>query len=256
MRHQANRLRQAPLNVAGGGGNDRLMRGGSAASGGFTAKPYGWAAALLGGAVAFASTSARADDLPAPRLVPELTLSKDKGVESAPAADTWTSRPRTINLQGGAPGSPIGVAGLSFEYAPIKYLVLGAGGGYSPDGGMRGAFMPRLRLPLSRRFAVGLGTPFALGPYQFTASQVEQCPYAGCSTGYRTTRTWTMAAWGHIEPNVELRVVGAVALRFYGGYAQLLNAQGDQCVSTVANGCPSRIGETKLYGGLALGYAW
>jgi hypothetical protein len=66
-----------------------------------------------------ASIPARAE-LPAPRLVPELSLSKDKGVESAPRPDPWTTRKRTISLQGGAPGGPTGLVGLSFEYAPIS----------------------------------------------------------------------------------------------------------------------------------------
>src|SRR5262245_60220190 len=87
-------------------------------------------------------------DLPAPRLLPELSQSKDKGVESPATADPWSTRKRTVNLQGGVPGGPTGLVGLSFEYAPIKYLVLGAGGGWAPEG-PRAAFMPRLRLPLN-----------------------------------------------------------------------------------------------------------
>jgi hypothetical protein len=194
-------------------------------------------------------------DMPSPRLIPELSLSKDKGVESAPEADPWTTRKKTVSLQGGVPGGPTGAAGFSFEYAPIKYLVLGTGAGWSPEGA-RGAFMPRLRLPLNRWIAVGFGFPFSAGPYRSSASQVEQCQYAGCSGGYRTTRTWTMAAWGHLEPNVEFRLNAAIALRLSGGYAKLLNNGSDRCDSTLPNGCPSSIGEQKWYGYVALGYAW
>src|SRR5688572_21719581 len=126
-------------------------------------------------AIALVATDARAD-LPAPRLIPELTLSKDKGVDSVPDRDPWTSRPRALNVQGGMPGGPTGIAGLSFEYAPIKYLVLGTGGGWAPEG-PRGAFMPRLRLPLNRWVAVGFGFPLSAGPYQFSASVQEQCEF-------------------------------------------------------------------------------
>ena len=62
----------------------------------------------------------------------------------------------TISLSGGAPGGPTGAVGLTFEYAPIKYLVLGTGAGWAPEG-PKAAFMPRFRLPLNRYFAVGLG---------------------------------------------------------------------------------------------------
>jgi hypothetical protein len=194
-------------------------------------------------------------DLPTPRLIPELTLGKDQAEESAPAEDSWSTRPRTVSLQGGAPGGPTGVAGLSLEYAPIKYVVLGGGGGWAPEG-PRFAFMPRLRLPLSKRFAIGVGFPISAGPYQYTASQIDQCPFANCSTGFKTTRTWDIAVWGHLEPNLEIRVTPAVALRLYAGYSRVLNDKSDVCVSSLSNGCPSELGEQKWYGGLALGYAW
>lgn len=218
-----------------------------------------WAGALLGlGAISLA-IDARADDAPAlpqPRLVPELSLAKDKGVESMPQPDSWSTRKRAVSLFGGAPGSPLGVVGLTLEYAPIKYLVLGAGGGFAPDGGLRGSFMPRVRLPLNRWFAVGFGTPFTVGPYEYSFRQPEICQFAGCSVGYRTTRSWGIAAWGQLEPNVEFRVSSAVALRIFGGYARVLNDESDRCTSTLARGCPSTLGEQKIYGGISAGYAW
>lgn len=209
-------------------------------------------AAILGGV---GCPSAAHADLPTPRLIPELSLAKDKGVESAPEADPWSTRKKQVSLQGGAPGGPTGLAGLTFEWAPVRYLVLGAGGGWSPEG-PRGAFMPRLRLPLNNRFAVGLGFPLSLGPYEFSERLQEQCAYAGCSAGYRTTRSWSIAFWGHLEPNVEIRLNPAIALRLFGGYAKLLNDASDRCTSTLPNGCPSTIGDQKWYGGAALGYAW
>jgi hypothetical protein len=117
----------------------------------------------IAAALACWAPDARAD-LPAPRLIPELGISKDKGVDSVPTADPWTTRPRTINLTGGTPGGPTGLAGLSFEYAPIKYLVLGAGGGWAPEGA-RAAFMPRFRLPLNHWVAIGIGAPFSYDPH-------------------------------------------------------------------------------------------
>ncbi|MBX3227308.1 MAG: hypothetical protein KIT84_34770 [Labilithrix sp.] len=215
--------------------------------------------ATLGLVFLGAAGEARADDapaLPVPRLAPDLSLSKDKGVESAPQPDSWTTRPRAVSAVVGAPGSPLGIAALSLEYAPIKYLVLGTGGGFSPDGGWRASFMPRLRLPLNRWFAVGMGFPFTLGPYEYQFKQDEQCQSAGCGIAAKTTRSWPLVFWGQLEPNVELRISGAVALRLFGGYARVLNDESDRCTSTLPSGCPSRLGEQKWYGGLAMGYAW
>jgi hypothetical protein len=205
-------------------------------------------------------SAARADDpsygLPQPRLVPELSLSKDKGVESV-QENSWETRKKQVSIMGGSPGSPLGVVALGLEYAPTKYTVIGVGGGYAPDGGLRGSLMPRLRLPLNRWFAVGFGFPFTLGPYEYSQHIPEQCQFAGCSTGYRTTRSWPIAFWGQLEPNVEVRLGNSgVALRVFGGYARVLNDQSDRCTSTLAHGCPSQIGDQKWYGGLAAGYAW
>lgn len=201
---------------------------------------------------------ARADDapaLPAPRLVPELSLSKDKAPESV-AQDSWSTRKKQVSLMGGSPGSPAGIVGFTFEYSPIKYVVLGAGGGYSPEGGIRGTFMPRLRLPLTRWFAVGMGVPLTLGQYEYSEKTQDHCSYSGCEGASRTTRSWSFAAWGQLEPNVELRVGGGLALRVFAGYARVLNDDDDRCTSSLLHGCPSTIGNQKIYGGLTVGYAW
>lgn len=211
-------------------------------------------------ALVVAPSNARADEpsygLPAPRLVPELSLAKDKGVESV-QENTWETKKKQVNLMGGSPGSPAGIVGLGFEYAPTKYTVLGVGGGWAPDGGLRGTFMPRLRLPLNRFFAIGMGFPLTLGPYEYSQRVPEQCQFAGCSTGYRTTRSWDIALWGQLEPNVEFRIGSSgMALRVFGGWAAVMNNESDTCKSTLSHGCPSTIGEQKWYGGLAIGYGW
>lgn len=208
-------------------------------------------------AVAAVPSLARAD-LPQPRLVPELQPPGDRAADSmVRSSDPWTSRPFTVSGVGGAPGGPLGYGGLSFEWAPTKYTVLGAGGGYSGNG-VTGAFMPRLRLPLNRWVAVGLGFPMSLGPYEYVMTTMDQCPGGvGCEIGSRTTRQWTIAFWGHLEPNIELRLGnGGVALRLFGGPSMVLNNKSDRCTSTLRGGCPSTLGEQRWYGGVALGYAW
>ena len=90
----------------------------------------------------------------------------------------------------------------------------------------------------------------------FVASAQEQCAFAGCSVGFRTTRTWDVAVWAHVEPNVEFRTANGLALRVYGGPSFVLNDQSARCESTLPNGCPSSIGSTAWYGGLTAGYAF
>lgn len=202
-------------------------------------------------------TPARAD-VTASRLVPELASPfrpSDKGVESAPDGDPWSNRPRQVNFQGGSTGGPLGYGGLSFEYAPSRYFVAGAGAGWSGSG-PTGAVMPRLRLPVTRWFAFGFGVPFSIGPYQYAGHEAEACQVAGCATNLRTTRTWDIAYWGHLEPNIEFRAPNGLGARFYVGYSQVLNPHDDRCESSLPRGCPSRLGEAQTYGGVALGYSF
>lgn len=199
-----------------------------------------------------------AADLPVPRLVPQLAPPSDRAADPMPRGpDPWRARPFTFSAMGGSSGGPVGYGGLSFEWAPTRYTVLGAGGGWSGSG-PTGAFMPRLRLPLNRWIAVGMGFPLSLGPYEFIMSTVDRCGgAAGCEIASRTTRQWTMAFWGHLEPNVEFRLGnGGLALRIFGGPSMILNNRSDRCTSTLPGGCPSTLGEQRLYGGAALGYAW
>ena len=111
-------------------------------------------------------------DVTAPRLVPELTApfsqAKDQAQDSKSVTDTWASRNKTVAIQGGAPGGPTGIAGASFEYAPLPWTIIGAGGGFNGHG-VTGAIWPRFRLPLNRHFAVGFGVPFSAGPYEALA---------------------------------------------------------------------------------------
>jgi hypothetical protein len=200
-------------------------------------------------AVLLFAAPSRADDLPMPRLVPSLAARHDGPRDQANDApiepDPWASRKKTIALQGGSAGGPLGYGGIAFEYAPIPWVVGGVGGGITPDGATA-AFMPRLRLPLGRWVAVGFGFPISAGPYTATAQTVD----------YRITRQWEVAWWGYLEPNVEFRLPRGLALRMYGGESVLLDPHDDRCTSTAMIGCPSRIGERRWYGGLSLGYAW
>jgi hypothetical protein len=181
---------------------------------------------------------------------------RDAASDSAGALGSWGSRPAAVLLHGGSAGGPLGFGGLSFEYAPVPWFIAGAGAGFS-GGGPTAAIMPRLRLPLTRWFAIGAGVPVSVGPYVAQVEQPQVCT-VGCEVGFTTTRTWSMAVWLHLEPNIELRLpmVPAMALRLYGGGSFLVNPHDDRCTSTLSNGCPSSIGEQTWYGGVAMGYAW
>jgi len=178
---------------------------------------------------------------------------RDQGADAA--RDTWGTKTRTIEARGGF-GGPLGYGGLSFEWAPVRWFATGAGAGYLPSGPQFG-IMPRLRLPLTPWLAVGFGVPISLGPYIYDArfpQSTDVCSGPNCT--YHVTRTWNMAVWGHLEPGVDVRFPNGLQARFYGGGSKVMNPHDATCASNFSYGCPSRAGEERLYGGVALGYAF
>jgi hypothetical protein len=198
-------------------------------------------------------SSARADG----PLLPPLSapsLLKDSASDGT-VQDTWSNHRASVSA-GGATGGPLGYAGLSFEYAPWRYLVLGGGAGLQP-GGATGAFTWRLRLPLNQFAAIGLGAPLSTGPYEWVGAYV---PPDGCASGgscpFKVTRTWSWATWVHIEPSLELRAKNGLALRVYGGRSFVLDPLDGVCSSAATGACPSRGGETQWYAGFTAGLAF
>ena len=183
-------------------------------------------------------------------LLPPLSqpsLLRDSAAQGA-ANDTWTTRRNSV-VASGATGGPLGYGGLSYEYAPWRYFVLGGGAGFQPGGGTA-AFTWRLRLPLTRFLAVGMGAPLSTGPYQWVGSTPTAEGLA------HITRTWSWATWVHIEPSLELRAQNGLVVRVYGGRSFVLDPSDGLCTSDVSGACPSHGGETSWYGGIAAGLAF
>lgn len=206
--------------------------------------------ALVGSVAAVASllaglSVARADD----PLIPPLSrpsLLKDSASQAT--SDVWTTR-RSAVLASGATGGPLGYGGLSFEYAPSRYFVLGAGAGLQPGGGT-GALTWRLRLPVTRFLAVGFGAPLSTGPYEWVG-------YTATGEGLaHVTRTWNWATWVHVEPSIELRAPNGISVRLYGGRSFVFDPSDGVCHSDISGGCPSHGGESQWYAGLAAGLAF
>jgi hypothetical protein len=197
-------------------------------------------ASLLAG-----SSLARADGPLLPPLS-QPSLLRDSAVQGT--TDTWTTRRNSV-VASGATGGPLGYGGLSYEYAPWRYFVLGGGAGFQPGGGTA-AFTWRLRLPITQFLAVGIGAPLSTGPYQWVGSTLTAEGLA------HVARTWSWATWVHIEPSIELRAHNGLVLRLYGGRSFVLDPSDGLCTSDITGGCPSHGGETSWYGGIAAGLAF
>jgi len=129
-----------------------------------------------------------------------------------------------LGLDGGI-GTPLGQLSASLELRPIRWLSLGAGGGFSLDGAQLGA-MARIEPDLPAY--LGLGTSF--GRYmRNTCSDFGHLFPADGGTGQCPKYEWDRARWLNIEGGYTSGFREDVRLRAYLGIAVLLNRTPSSC---------------------------
>lgn len=163
--------------------------------------------------------------------------------------DRWD---RVVALWGHAsPAGPFGVLGVGIDVAPSRYLAIEAGTGIDFDGPQLGIW-PRLRLPLSRGFAVSAGPSLAVGRYDAD----DDC-FACVDRQYEGPyRYWDPAIVGGMLGAVEGRTESGFSWRVYLGVAHVLNESDVECTQPdPETGCAGGLTEYVYLGG-AFGYAF
>jgi hypothetical protein len=120
-------------------------------------------------------------------------------------------------------GPPGGVIGVDVDVAPIENFAVNFGAGYSPGGGQL-AVTPRLRLGLSRRVFLGLGTGLSLGGYTDGGGACLMCgePMA--------EQKWQTAYWHNVEVAVDLYSKrGRGMAQFVIGAGHIINSSDYTC---------------------------
>ncbi len=164
-------------------------------------------------------------------------------VSVSPTDSVWTQQHMTLEAHLGA-STPYGIAALALDFSPFSWISLNVGGGAGLDGAQVGG-MVRLRIPIGP-FAPTLSGGTSFGSFK---------EYGGFFHHVQRSVDWAM--WINGDLGLEYRWSNGARLRAYGGMAQTQRAV-DCRVEDGGYGsgaCDGR-GIEKVYGGLALGYAF
>lgn len=189
-------------------------------------------------------------------------VSKVAAAEPSPRPfEAWAQRPFAADLSL-ALASPLGIAGLSLEYAPIRQLSLGAGVGTGLWGAQL-AGLTRVRFYQTRHGAFFAGGGYSQGPYR----QWETNRYgllsvpqgflsANGEQGNPPGRWWKTARWLNLELGVEQRQEGGLDARGFAGVEVLLNpSQNRVDDSPYDDRPPFDVVPVIFYFGAAFGYS-
>lgn len=172
----------------------------------------------------------------------------------------WRARPFAIDALIGI-ASPVGLAGLAAEYAPIEALSLSAGAG-SNWFGWQLAGMLRWRFNPERRTSWSLGVGYSQGAHhqqrgtQDGVFSLFTAPFASMGENNSQDRDWRVARWLNLELGVERREERGVDVRGFLGAAILLNPSDNVLAPPLDEyDRPIEVRGLMLYLGGAFGYA-
>jgi hypothetical protein len=145
-------------------------------------------------------------------------------------------------------GTPPGLGGLEIEPTVLQHFVLSSGIGLDPSG-LQVAFMPRLRLPVSRREALTFGLGGSIGEYRLTG---DPCG-ADCTPAVHQGT----AVWANLEAAAETRLSAGFSLRLFVGAGRTVLSE-LRCVQpgTIIGCSPADSPIDRVFAGGAVGWAF
>jgi hypothetical protein len=163
-------------------------------------------------------------------------------------------------------GAPAGAIGLDVDVAPLTFLALDLGAGYSP-GGWQLAATPRLRIRLNPTSLLTLGAGVSIGPYDnsHTVAGVG-CVFfcimegMGDSSGDIATQHFDRALWYNLELGWDVYSSDRGMLRWTLGYGVISNNSAYSCSEdpkryyASGHGCERGDGQGLLFAAVAAGF--
>ncbi len=154
------------------------------------------------------------------------------GAETAkPAPDysAWAERPFAIDAGLGV-ATPVGLAGVWLDGAPLPWLSLSVGAGTNLSG-LQLAGMLRFRFTPHHRDSPFIGLGYSRGPFsqsrwtRFGMISVPDGAYDQMLADHSPTpgRHWNLAHWANLEAGAELRRATGFDARGFGGIGLLAN---------------------------------
>jgi hypothetical protein len=187
-----------------------------------------WRVALAVGAasgVAAAQSPAPAGD----RVAAEPQSHEAPAATPLATSSAWVERPFAIDGSIGL-GMPLGNLGVSLEYAPIRWVSLGAGVGTNIDGRQL-AGMVRFRFTPNKPASLFAGGGYSQGPWRqglanrYGLLSVPEGMFESTAERPGTPwRSWKRGRWINLELGGEKRQDNGFDVRGFGGVALLLNS--------------------------------
>ena len=179
--------------------------------------------------------------------------------------DPWTARPFALEAQVGV-GAPHGAAGAAVEWAPTRWLVVGAGTGVAFSGLLLGQTWVQEALAIRLRRCLGTvglsgGLGWSTGPYAwfYDGSRAPE----GWKASQSILREWRRAHWVNLEVAVEHRRPSGLQLRALLGLGAVMNPAAGVCRYYTGDTCDALDaaladgkGEGTPYFALAVGYGF
>ena len=172
----------------------------------------------------------------------------------------WRERPFALDLTVGV-AQPLGLIGMSAEYAPFEYLSLGTGVG-SNLLGWQLAGMARARFTPEARSSPYVGASYSQGRHNQGESNRDGVlsvfvgPLASMGHNPRRGHDWQTARWLNVEFGHERRAQNGFDLRVFAGFAFLLNAAAGVPDPPDNNQSPLlAVRDWMLYAGTSFGFA-
>lgn len=193
---------------------------------------------------------------------------KQQSHESRPpkllrTSSAWAERPLAFDGTVGL-GTPLGTLGLSFDYAPIRWVSLGAGIGTNIDG-LQKAGMLRVRFTPNRPTSLFAGGGYSQGPWsQGTANRygLWSLPRAiyelNSTTPEAPWRHWKRGRWINLELGGETRQNKGDGFdaRGFAGVALLLNPRENTVKTDFGDSLPPvKVVPFVFYFGAAFGFS-
>ena len=172
----------------------------------------------------------------------------------------WRERPLAVNATIGV-AQPLGLLGISAEYAPFEYLSLGGGVG-SNLLGWQLAGMARARFTPEDQSSLYVGASYSQGRHNQGEGNRDGVfsvfvgPLASMGHNPRRGHDWQTARWLNVELGHERRAQNGFDLRVFAGFAFLLNAAAGVPDPPDNNQSPLlAVRDWMLYAGTSFGFA-
>lgn len=195
-----------------------------------------------------------------PRSRAAVAAEQHRDLAAREAPHPWRERPFALDAMLGI-AHPLGLVGVSAEYAPIEYVSLGGGVG-SNLLGWQLAGMARARFTPEARGSFYVGGGYSQGRHiqaEGTRDGVFSLflgPLTAMGHDRERGHDWHIARWLNAELGAEQRRASGFDLRGFVGFAFLLNP--NQGVPAPPDNSQSRllpVRDWMLYAGTALGFA-